>query len=60
VLDRIVESGAMAPSLWPLEVLNALAMAQRRKRLEAARRQRMAGFLRDLPITLDHDTPAQA
>jgi predicted nucleic acid-binding protein len=60
VLERIVESGAMAPSLWPLEVLNALAMAQRRKRLDAARRQRMAGFLRDLPIVLDHDTAAQA
>ena len=23
LLDRVVESGATAPSLWPLEVLNA-------------------------------------
>lgn len=60
LLHRVAEDGAVAPALWPLEVLNGLAMAERRGRLDAARRQQMAGFLRDLPIALDHETAAQA
>jgi predicted nucleic acid-binding protein len=60
LLEQVVEHGAVAPSLWPLEVLNALVMAERRKRVDAAQRQRLAGFLRDLPIALDEETAAQA
>lgn len=60
LLEQIVESGAVAPALWPLEVLNGLAMAERRKRLKAAQRRRLAGFLHGLPITLDHETATQA
>lgn len=60
LLDRVVESGATAPSLWPLEVLNALAMAERRSRIDATRRQRLGGFLRDLPVTIDVETASQA
>lgn len=60
LLDQVAENGAVAPTLWPLEVLNGLAMAERRGRVDAARRQRLAGFLRDLPIVLDHETAAQA
>lgn len=56
LLGAVVEGGAIAPSLWPLEVLNALVMAERRKRVDAAQRQRLSGFLRDLPITLDDET----
>ena len=36
LLDRIAETGAIAPSLWPLEGLNGLLMAERRKRLDAS------------------------
>jgi predicted nucleic acid-binding protein len=60
LLEAVVEAGAVAPSLWPLEVLNALIMAERRKRVDAAQRQRLTGFLRDLPIVLDSETAAQA
>lgn len=60
LLARVAETGAMAPMLWPLEVLNALAMAERRKRLDTMQRHRIEGFLRDLPIDLDHETAAQA
>ena len=60
LLDRVAESGAIAPSLWPLEALNGLLMAERRRRLDAKRRQRLAGFLRGLPITLDAETVDQA
>ncbi len=34
-------------------------MAERRKRLDASRRQQLAGFLRDLPIRLDAETTIQ-
>jgi predicted nucleic acid-binding protein len=60
LLDRVAESGAVAPSLWPLEALNGLLMAERRKRLDGKRRQRLAGFLRGLPVTLDTETADQA
>jgi len=60
LLEQVVEHGAVAPTLWPLEVLNALVMAERRKRVDAAQRQRLTGFLRDLPIALDEETAAQA
>ncbi len=60
LLERVVESGATAPSLWPLEVLNALAMAERRSRIDATRRQRLGGFLRDLPVAIDDETGSQA
>ena len=60
LLDRVVQAGATAPALWPLEVLNALAMAERRKHLTATQRHHLSGFLRDLPITLDLETAAQA
>jgi predicted nucleic acid-binding protein len=56
LLDRVVETGAMAPLLWPLEALNGLLVAERRHRLDAAKRAELAGLLRALPITLDDDT----
>jgi predicted nucleic acid-binding protein len=60
LLSRVTRSGAHAPSLWPLEVLNVMLMAQRRGRMaEAARRDRIL-FLGKLPITLDTETAAQA
>ena len=59
LMARVVESGAAAPSLWPLEVLNALAMAERRSRIDTNRRRRLAGFLRDLPVAIDTETVSQ-
>jgi predicted nucleic acid-binding protein len=60
LLDRVAERGAFAPALWPLEALNGLLMAERKKRLDASRRNSLAGFLRALPITLDGETADQA
>ncbi len=60
LLDRVAVTGAVAPSLWPLEALNGLLMAERRKRLDSKRRQRLAGFLRTLPVRLDTETADQA
>ena len=60
LLDRVTETGAMAPSLWPLEAMNGLLMAERRGRLSAAQRVAMAGFLRALPVRLDEETAERA
>ncbi len=53
LLDRVVETGAFAPLLWPVEVLNVLLVAERRQRIDRHRRAKLADFLRDLPIALD-------
>jgi hypothetical protein len=60
LLDRVAERGAVAPSVWPLEALNGLLVAERRKRLDASRRNSLAGFLRALPIALDQETADRA
>jgi predicted nucleic acid-binding protein len=60
LLEQITEVGAVAPTLWPLEILNALVMAERRGRLDAARRHQLISLLRDLPVKLDQETAAQA
>jgi predicted nucleic acid-binding protein len=60
LLDRVAEAGAFAPSLWPLEVLNGLLMAERRRRIHARQRVELAGFLHDLPVTLDTETTEHA
>lgn len=55
-----VEAGAEAASLWPLEILNALSMAERRRRINADRRQRLCGFLHDLAVNIDVETASRA
>jgi predicted nucleic acid-binding protein len=60
LLDQLAESGAVAPLLWPLEVLNALTMAERRGRLDMERRRRFGDFLHQLPVKLDDETANQA
>jgi predicted nucleic acid-binding protein len=60
LLDRVTETGATAPLLWPLEALNGLMVAERRRRLNAATRAALATFLRELPIMLDLDTAERA
>jgi predicted nucleic acid-binding protein len=60
LLERVAEAGALAPQLWPLEVLNGLIMAERRNRLDATRRRQLAAAMQQLPISLDARTSAQA
>ena len=59
LLDRVAESGAIAPQLWPIEALNGLLTAERRGRISAPVRHRLAGFLQDLPIRIDDETAAK-
>lgn len=60
LLDRVAETGASAPLLWPLEALNGLFAAERRRRVDPEKRATLAAFLHDLPIILDGDTALRA
>lgn len=60
LLDRVAETGATAPLLWPLEALNGLLAAERRRRVSPEQRVTLAAFLHDLPVTLDAHTAEQA
>ena len=60
LLDRVAETGAMAPLLWPLEAINGLLAAERRRRVSPEQRATLAGFLRDLLVRLDAHTAEQA
>jgi predicted nucleic acid-binding protein len=60
LLQRVVESGAIVPVLWPLEVLNGLAMAERRRRIDRDTRHRLSELLRKLPVQVDLESAAMA
>ena len=59
LLERVGEAGAMVPQHWPAEVLNGLMMAERRQRIDADRRRKLADFLHDLPLAIDPETTVQ-
>ena len=59
LLDRVTETGAVAPQLWPIEALNVLLTAERRGRIDDADRRRFASFLQDLPIAIDDETTSR-
>jgi predicted nucleic acid-binding protein len=57
-----VSSGASleVPALWPLEVANALVVLARRRRLTEGERQTALGWLRGLPLRIDHEMASLA
>ncbi|MCG6536217.1 MAG: type II toxin-antitoxin system VapC family toxin, partial [Syntrophales bacterium LBB04] len=60
VLDLLVDSEAIVPSIWPLEVVNVLLVAERRQRLTEAGSLQFVKMLRELPITLVHESSGRA
>ncbi len=55
LLDQLRITGAIAPVVWPLEVANALLVAERRRRITENEATRLAQLLQSLPITIDED-----
>jgi predicted nucleic acid-binding protein len=60
VLDSLATARAVAPTLWPLEVANALLVGERRGRCTEADTATWTAFLAALPIALDDGTAARA
>ena len=50
VRSALAAERVVAPWLWPVEVANALAMAERRGRMEAAKVDRALKLLEKLPV----------
>ena len=57
VLDRLTESAAVVPSIWPLEVVNVLLVAERQKRLSESDSIRFLTLLSQLPIVVEYGRP---
>ena len=60
VLDHLAERQALVPTLWRLEVANALVVGERRKRLDEARTATFLTLLGSLPILIDKETSQRA
>jgi predicted nucleic acid-binding protein len=57
VLDMLTEATAAVPSLWPLEVVNVLLVAERQKRISESDSIRFITLLAQLPIVVEHERP---
>ena len=61
MLDAIAQGAILeVPALWPLEVANALTVLVRRKKLTENERQTGLGWLRALPLRIDHEMSSLA
>ena len=47
---------AIVPTIWPLEIANAVLMGERRHRSTEAQAAKWFGYLTSLPIVIDEDT----
>jgi predicted nucleic acid-binding protein len=59
---KLIEGGARAgvPSIWALEVVNALLVAERRKRISRADSAAAWAALQKMPIEIDSETGLRA
>ena len=56
MLDAIAAGATLeVPALWPLEVANALTVLQRRRKLTEEEKETGLGWLRGLPLRIDHE-----
>ncbi len=60
LLDRLEVDSAVVPSHWFLEVMNVLAMAEKRKRITAAKSSEFITLLETLEIEVDEETADRA
>ncbi len=60
VLRSLAEGAeALVPAVWPLEVGNALRVAERRERLTQADTVQFLALLQQLPIAVEPETPSR-
>ena len=59
VLDRLSGATAVVPSIWPLEVINVLLVAESRKRISEADSVRFITLLSQFPIVVEYEKPEQ-
>ena len=59
ILESLAHVKAFVPAIWPLEVGNALLVAERRGRLNQAATVQFLALLWQLPITVEKERPEQ-
>jgi predicted nucleic acid-binding protein len=59
VLNNLTEAVALVPSIWPLEVVNVLLVAERRQRLHQTDSVRFLALLAQLPIVVEQSRPEE-
>ena len=60
VLEKLTEAEALVPTIWPLEVVNVLLVAERRKRLREIDSVRFLSLLSQLPIHVEQAWPERS
>ena len=60
VFDQVAERGAVVPSLWILEIANALTVAVRRERITRNERDDALADLAALDVSIDQETEQHA
>lgn len=60
LLDRLENESVLVPALWFLEVTNVLAMAEKRKRITAARSSEFLSLVETFDIEIDHESANRA
>ncbi len=56
-MDRLNAGGAIVPQIWNYEIVNALIVGEKNKRLERTQSQGILKRLRKLPIVIDKLQP---
>ncbi len=51
--DRLLNEFAVVPTLWPMEVANALLVAKRRGRIQSGELNGLRSLLGDIPLEID-------
>jgi predicted nucleic acid-binding protein len=60
LLDRFEDEHAEVPSLWHLELANALSLGERNNRITPAHTSEFIALIGGLPIVIDEQTPTHA
>jgi predicted nucleic acid-binding protein len=60
VLNSLAGAEAVVPSIWPLEVVNVLLVAERRNRLHESDSVRFISLISSLPIHVERTWPERA
>ncbi len=58
VLDRLRDSSAQAPGIWPLEVANILLLGERRGRIPRPKTEGFVRVLQELRVSVEDGPPA--
>jgi predicted nucleic acid-binding protein len=57
ILEKLTDAIAVVSSIWPLEVVNVLIVAERQRRLSESDSIRFLTLLSQLPIVVEYERP---